>query len=449
LEEAVALLRRALECRGVEAAVQSNLITTLHYLPDAGHDVIAAAQEEWNRRFGDPVKQLVPPHANDRNSERRLRIGYVSADFRDHTMGRNLLPLFRHHDRQGFEIICYSGATKPDALTAEFQRRADRWRGTVGVSDPALAEMIRQDEVDILVDLALHSGGNRLLTFAREPAPVQVSFAGYPGTTGLSGIGYHVSDRFLESGAEARSGPAWESVCLIESFWCYDPCGMELSVNDLPARKTGRLTFGSLNNFCKINGPVLKLWARVLREVADSRLLMLSPEGGHRQQVLATLGGQGVCEERVQFVTQQPRQEYLELYHQVDLMLDPFPYNGHTTSLDALWMGVPVVSLAGEQIVSRAGLSQLSNLGLPELVAFSEDDYVKIAVKLAHDLPRLAELRAMLRARMEGSVLMDGACFAQGIERAYRTLWRRWCAGESSALSKGGDSPTKAASHAP
>jgi len=202
---------------------------------------------------------------------------------------------------------------------------------------------------------------------------------------------------------------------------------MEVAVNGLPAKERGRVTFGSLNNFSKINEPVLKLWSRVLRETPGSQLLLLSPEGSHRQRTLETLKREGVAEDRVEFIAPQPRREYLELYHRVDLMLDPFPYGGHTTSLDALWMGVPVVSLAGEQIVSRAGLSQLSNLGLPELVASSEDDYVRIAAELARDLPRLADLRATLRSRTEASVLMDGERFARAIETAYRAMWREWC----------------------
>jgi predicted O-linked N-acetylglucosamine transferase (SPINDLY family) len=255
---------------------------------------------------------------------------------------------------------------------------------------------------------------------------VQVSFAGYPGSTGLDAIGYRLSDRLLESPV----GPAspTEQVFLIDSFWCYDPCGMTVAVNELPARHSGRVTFGSLNSFCKVNEPVLRLWARVLGAVKDSRLVLLSQLGSHRQRTLEVLEREGVAAHRVEFVDRSPRQAYLELHHRLDLVLDPFPYNGHTTSLDALWMGVPVVSLAGATTVSRAGLSQLTNLGLPELVASTEDDYVQIATELAHDLPRLATLRATLRPRMEASALMDAPRFARQIEAAYRTMWRQWCA---------------------
>jgi len=199
-----------------------------------------------------------------------------------------------------------------------------------------------------------------------------------------------------------------------------------MEVNGLPALESGIVTFGCLNNFCKINEPLLKLWARVLGKVSGSRLIVLSRVGSHRQRTLKTLAKEGMEADRVEFVEVRPRQEYLELYHRLDIVLDTFPYNGHTTSLDALWMGVPVVSLAGETPVSRAGLSQLTNLGLPELAAHSEEDYVRIAVELAGDLPRLAELRSTLRDRMENSVLMDAPRFARNVEAAYREMWRRW-----------------------
>jgi len=299
----------------------------------------------------------------------------------------------------------------------------------LGVSDEALAERIREDGVDILVDLTQHMAGNRLQTFARQPAPIQVSFAGYPASTGLDAIPYRISDRFLERGGFQPGNTARrEYVFLLDSFWCYDPCGVNVAVNQLPAWESGRLTFGSLNNFCKVNESALKLWGRVLENVAESRLILLSPKGSHRDWALETLARAGIEARRVEFVEVCPRQTYLEMHHLLDIVLDPYPYCGHTTSLDALWMGVPVVTLAGERAVCRASLSQLSNLGLPDLVAFSEDEYVSIAVQLAGELPRLAELRATLRTHMEASPLMDAPRFARQVHVAYRTMWRRWCA---------------------
>jgi predicted O-linked N-acetylglucosamine transferase (SPINDLY family) len=433
-DEAIAEYRRAFALQPENATTLSNIIFTLHLLPGADSERIAIEEQRlWNRRFGDAAKRFILPHANDRVPERRLRIGYVSTDFRDHVAGRNLRPLFKNHDHRNFEIFCYSGVLKPDDLTSEFQSQADHWRGIAGTSDEALAEMIRRDGIDILVDLAQHTADNRLPVFARKPAPLQMSFAAYPGSTGVEAIEYRISDQWLEEErvekcrtTDVERLPA-DWVQLIDSFWCYDPCGIDLPVNTLPARENGYVTFGTFNNFSKINEPMLRLWAQVLAEVKASRLAMLTVPGSHRQRTVAILEREGIEPSRVDFHPPVPRPQYMERYHRLDLVLDTFPYNGHTTSLDALWMGVPVVSLVGGHPVARAGLSQLSNLGLAELAAFTEDDYVRIATQLAQDLPRLEELRRTLRSRMEESVLMDAPRFARQIESAYRTIWRQWC----------------------
>jgi predicted O-linked N-acetylglucosamine transferase (SPINDLY family) len=446
LDEAVAAYRRGVERLPEVSAGYSSLLLTLHYLPGLPEGTIAKERRRWNLQIGEPLRKTILPHPNDRNPNRRLRVGYVSPNFCEHVAGQNLRPLFRYHDHREFDVFCYSGVTQPDSLTEEFRQHADHWRSTIGVSDEAVARMIREDGVDILVDLALHTAGNRLPVFARQPAPVQVSFAGYPESTGLEAIQYRISDRWLEACAsefeDRRSeiGPSGESelrlphselraaerVLLIDSFWCFDARGAEVGVNGLPPRESGGATFGSLASFFKINDSVLRLWARILTQTKDSRLVLLSGVGNHRQRTVDFLAREGVTENRVKFVERHPRRGYLELYHRLDIGLDAFPYGGHSTSLDALWMGVPVVSLAGQAPVSRAGLSIMSNLGLPELVAYTEDDYVRIATELAGDLPRLSDLRANLRSRMENSVLTDAPRFARQIEAAYRAMWRAW-----------------------
>jgi predicted O-linked N-acetylglucosamine transferase (SPINDLY family) len=440
IDEALAAYRRSLQLWPGDARVQSNLIYTLHYHPGEIEPLLAEELAKWNRQFAAPLKLQSRRRPHDRNPDRRLRIGYVSPDFRDHVAGRYVWPLFRCHDDANFEIVCYSGVIKPDETTASLRAHADRWHNVTTLSDESLAELIRQDGIDILVDLSQHMAGNRLPVFARQPAPVQVSFAGYPESTGLDAIGYRISGRWLEGECrmqdaglklqdrrERDSHPA-PGVFLIDTFWCYDPCGIDLAVNDLPAAAGDGVIFGCLNNFCKVNGTVLKVWAQVLAAVRNSRLVLLSASGSHRQRVVDLFQREGITSNRIEFVEMRPRREYLELYHRLDIALDPFPYGGHTTSLDALWMGVPIVTLAGRRAVSRAGLSQLSNLGLPELIAFSEDEYVAIASDLARDLPRLAELRGTLRARMEASPLMDAPAFARNIEAAYRAMWRESCA---------------------
>jgi predicted O-linked N-acetylglucosamine transferase (SPINDLY family) len=415
--------------RPEDPEAHSDLVFISHFDPECNAQAIGEAHRLWARRHAEPLKKHIQPHANGRNPERRLRIGYVSPDFRDHVVGRNLLPLFRHADRQQFEITCYSQVLRPDATTAQFQQHGDGWRNIIDRSDEQLAAMVRQDQIDILVDLALHSAGNRLLAFARKPAPVQVTFAGYPSTTGLDTIDYRLSDPYMDPEGNDASVYSEQTIRLPHSFWCYDPLDCrEIPVNPLPASQNGLVTFGCLNNFGKINDQVLSTWAKVLSQVERSRLLLLSGEGSHRQHTLDLLSKAGVSPDRVEFVTHQPRQKYLELYHRIDLGLDSFPYNGHTTSLDSFWMGVPVITLVGQAPVARAGWSQLSNLGLPELAGKTPEEFVSIAVALAKDQPRLQELRQTLRQRMEQSPLMDAPGFARGIEAAYRQMWQRWCA---------------------
>jgi len=286
--------------------------------------------------------------------------------------------------------------------------------------------MVRADRIDVLVDLSLHMAHHRLLVFARKPAPVQVSWLGYPSTTGLETIDYRLTDPFLDSVGAADSCYSEKSARLPETFWCYDPLNETLFPNDLPALRNGFIRFGCLNNFCKVNDGVLELWAKVLAAVAASRLLLLAPLGSARQKVLESFSRCGIESQRIEFVDFAARSKYLELYHRIDLGLETFPYNGHTTSLDSLWMGVPVVTLVGATAVGRAGWSQLSNLGLTELAAHAPQDFVRIASELANDLPRLSELRSTLRQRMATSPLMDAPRFARNIEAAYRRIWKDW-----------------------
>jgi predicted O-linked N-acetylglucosamine transferase (SPINDLY family) len=422
IAEAIAHWRRGLEIESDDAALHSALVLYLQFDPAATPDDVAEEKAAWNAKFAVPLRSRRSQHPRGGDPEKRLRIGYVSPDLRDHVVGRNILPLFSHHDRTRFEILCYSDVKSTDAHTKRLRATCDAWRDSTRMSDEALAARVREDEVDILVDLSLHTGGNRLLAFARQPAPVQFSFAGYPGSTGVETIAHRISDPRLEGGGEILP-----TTHLIDSFWCFDPIELEIAVNPLPAADCGRVTFACLNQASKVNDPVLALWARVLQRCEDSRLLLLSPAGSHQVLVRETLRGCGIAPERIQFVPPAPREEFMRLYHRVDVMLDSFPYGGHTTSLEALWMGVPVVTLPGDTLVSRAGVSQLSNLGMPELIARDAEDFVRIATSLAGDLTRLAEIRRTLRPKMERSVLMDATRFARGIENAYRTAWRQWC----------------------
>ena len=427
LDEAIGCFRNAMRLAPNDERPHGNLVFTLQYHPDYDAEMIRDEAERWANRFTKPLEQHIRPHTNDRNPERRLRIGYVSSDFKDHCQSLFTIPLFSHHDRSAVETFCYANVLKPDAVTERIRGYVDHWRSIARISDQTVAETIRDDRIDILVDLTMHMAGKRLTVFARKPAPIQVTWLAYPGTTGLSQIDYRLTDPFLDPPGMNDELYTESSIRLSDTFWCYDPLTTEPEVNSLPATSKGYVTFGCLNNFCKVNQPTTELWAQVLKAVERSRLLILAPEGSTRQRLGDRFEKLGVDRDRVECVSPIPRGNFLQLFHRVDLGLDTFPYNGHTTSLDSFWMGVPVVSLVGKTVVGRAGLSQLMNLGLPELVARTPEEYVQIAIDLAHDLPRLDELRRTLRTRMRQSPLMDGTRFARSMEAAYRHAWRKWC----------------------
>jgi protein O-GlcNAc transferase len=425
-EEAIIAYRAALRIKPDHAWLHSNLIYAMDFHP--ANDARAVAREcaRWEKMHATPLWASVRPHRNDRNPGRRLKIGYVSANFYFHAVSNFAIPLFEAHDHQAHEIYLYSHVRRPDALTERLKKSADVWRETLRMSDEALAEQIREDKIDVLVDLDMHMGHNRLPVFVRKPAPVQVSWLAYPGSTGLHCIGYRLTDASMDPPGVK---PVWstdEPARLPDSWCCYDPVDEAPEVNPLPALSAGVVTFGSLNNFAKMHEGVLERWALVMEAVKGSRLLLYCPEGEARERVLASLGARGIAPERVGFSGYLRRRGYLSVYHHIDIGLDPFPYNGMTTTCDAFWMGTPVLTLPGNTPASRATLSLLTTLGLQELAASSEKDYIRIAVELAGNLPRLAEMRATLRPRMQASPLMDAPRFARNVEAAYRSMWERW-----------------------
>jgi predicted O-linked N-acetylglucosamine transferase (SPINDLY family) len=286
-----------------------------------------------------------------------------------------------------------------------------------------LAAQVQQDRIDVLVDLVMHTNGVRLGLFARKPAPIQVTWLAYPGTTGLTRIDYRFTDPFLDPPGENDHFYTEQSVRM-ETFWCYEPPANGPAVRPLPADKNGYVTFGCLNNFGKVNDAVLELWREILAAVPESRLVIVPPKGKITERVREKLG---VDPSRLIGLPRESHLNYLKYFHRIDLALDPFPCTGGVTTLDGLWMGVPVVTLPGPTISSRGSLSILSHMRLTELAAKSKSDYVALALALAHDKDRLRELRAGLRKRLEGSVLMDAKRFAKQIESAYRAMWHKWC----------------------
>ncbi|HEY3835300.1 MAG TPA: tetratricopeptide repeat protein [Bryobacteraceae bacterium] len=428
IAEATTAYREAIQIQPGCSELHSNLVYLLHFHPDLDYATIAKEYRRWNRQFGDPLKLLMPKPTNDRQPERRLRVGYVSPDFCFQAECFFVVPLLESHDHQHFEIHCYASVLRPDEVTDRLRRVADVWHDVQGLSDEALAQRIRADGIDILVDLTMHMAFNRLLVFARQPAPVQVTWLAYPGSTGLEAMNYRITDAYLDPPELATPDYSEVSVRLPDCWCCYHPLTVEPAVNSLPAESNTSVTFGCLNHFCKINEQTLALYARTLRAVDGSRLILLVPEGSPRRHVQDQLQHDGVERGRVEFVGRVTRAEYLKLYHRIDIALDTLPYNGITTTCDALWMGVPVVSLTGKTAAGRAGLGLLSTLHLSDLVTVSPEEFVQVAAGLAADLPRLSELRATLRTRMTSSPLMDASRFARNMEAAYRRMWRQWCA---------------------
>jgi protein O-GlcNAc transferase len=425
VEEALFSFEQILARNPNHVIADSNRVYTLHFHLD-DPEAILAQHRIWNQRHAQPLANQIKNHPNDRDPHRRLRIGYVSPDFNQHVQVLYTIPLLSSHDHKNFEIFCYADVPRPDGYTQLIHQYADVWRPTVGKTDAEIAQMVSEDRIDILVDLTMHMSRGRPLVFARKPAPVQIAWLAYPSTTGVEAIDYRLTDPYLDPGNARDQFYSEKSIRLSETFWCFNPLTDGPAMQPLPALRNGYVTFGSLNNFCKINDPLLRIWAQVLNGVPRSRLISLAPEGTARQRVLEVTG---LHPDRVTFVPLQPRDKYLETYHLIDLGLDTYPYNGHTSSLDSNWMGVPVISLMGKSAVSRAGFSQASNLGLTNLVARTPEEFVKIAISIAADLTHLATIRAGLRAKMEKSPLMDKERFVRNIESVYRDLWRQWCSG--------------------
>jgi protein O-GlcNAc transferase len=425
LDEAIAAHRKALELRPDYSEAHSNLIMALLYRSGDDGTSILAEHRRWSGAFARPLAGKIKSHGNDRAPGRRLRIGYLSGDLQDHPVGYFLLPLLENHDRSNFEIFCYSNSRHADDHTDRLKRLSNTWRDIAHLSDEDAAALIRSDAIDILVDLSAHTGGNRLLVLARKPAPVQVTYLAYPGTTGLAAIDYRFTDPHLDPPDQLQEWYTEKSYRLPRSYWCYRP-SIAPEVSPPPAIGAGFITFGCLNNFSKVTPAVLKTWSAILLAVPDSHLILHAIPGSPRDRVRNLFAGAGIKPDRITFIGWLHPAEYMDQYRRIDIALDPFPYAGGTTTCNALWMGVPVITLAGPTAIGRGGVSILNNVGLTELIARSPEEYVQLAVGLANDKARLGYLRSTIREQMKLSPLMDAKQFAIDIENAYRQMWRTW-----------------------
>jgi len=425
LDQGIAEYRRALELEPNNELIHGNLVFLLGFQVGSSAQAILDEAHRWSERHAVPLS--LRPHANTPEPTRRLRIGYVSSNFNAHCQALFTLPLFEQHDRHNFELYAYSDLAQLDEVSAQLRQHFTHWSDISRLDAAEVADLVRSHEIDLLIDLTMHMSVSKLGIFARKPAPVQIAWLAYPGTTGLSTMDYRVTDRYLDPPDRPAEPYSEASLVLPDSFWCYHPGSDTPQVNPLPALSNGFVTFGCLNSFWKLNDLTLLRWASVLERVLGSRLLLLAPEGSARTHVLEVLQRAGIDGQRIEFVSRRPRAEYLKYYHRIDLCLDALPYNGHTTSLDAFWMGVPVVTLVGDTVVGRAGLCQAMNLGLPELVTHTPQEFALTAARLANELNSLADLRAGLRERMQRSPLMAAERFARNLEAQYRAAWQRWC----------------------
>jgi predicted O-linked N-acetylglucosamine transferase (SPINDLY family) len=434
IAEAMTALERAAALAPDEPNTGSALLFAAQYLPDLPAAELTRRHVAWAERAMDALA-LGTTHGNRRDPARRLRVGYVSADFRRHAVGDFLMPLLAHHDRVAVEIVGYAEVAHPDRRTAAFEALADRWRPIVGLGHDEVAAQIRADAIDILVDLSGHTAHHRLAVFARKPAPIQLSWLGYPCTTGMAAIDFRLTDALADPAPAADAQHRERLIRLPDGFQVYVPPLPTPEVGPLPADATGAVTFGSFNNLAKVNDRVIAAWARLLDAVPGSRLLLKfhqladAPTAARYRARFTALG---IAAERVLL---EPGitgwADHMARYGAVDIGLDPFPYNGTTTTCEALWMGVPVVTVRGDRHAARVGTSLLTRLGLAELIADDLDGYIATAAALAADRPRLAALRAGLRARITASPLGDPARFARAVEAAYREIWSAWCARQS------------------
>ncbi len=429
LDEAIAEHRRAVELEPEASGLHSNLLYALNYHPGYDAQSIFAEHRAWGVRHADLLTVAAAPHDIDRTLGRRLRIGYVSPHLCEHAVNFFTQPILQSHDRQWFDVLCYFDDDRPDDTSGLLQRTVTLWRDIYGQSDEEVAAQIRADRIDILIDLTGHiGGGNRMQLFARKPAPIQVTYLGYQNTTGMQAMDYRLTDAYSDPPGVTEALHTERLVRLPESYFCYRPSDNAPPIGLLPADANGYVTFGSVNAFPKVTPQVLATWAEILRCVPTAKLVVradMTPS--LEKRLFETFAAEGISPERLELVNRLPRPQYLQLISSLDVALDPFPFNGHTTTCDSLWQGVPVVTLSGNSYVTRFGGSGHALLGLTDLITHSREEYVEAAVALANDRERLRQYRRTLRARVAASPLLDFAGFTRRLEDVYREMWADYC----------------------
>lgn len=427
LDEAIACHRRALELKPDLFVAHSNLLFAMQYSNTFTPEQVFEEHQRYATRVQSQVPENQLPLTNVPNAGRLLKIGYVSGDFRQHPVAFFVEPILAGHDKSSVEVFCYYSNSVHDAYTGKLASHADHWLNCNKMDDEHLAQHIMSDGIDILVDLSGHTASNRLPVFARKPAPIQITWIGYPGTTGLDAMDYRITDAYLDPPGLTDRYYSEALIRLPVTSMLYQPVPQCPPVNELPALRSGAFVFASLNNLKKINQAVVNLWGRILKALPQAKLMMGNvTEGAIEQRIVAMFASCGIGSERLLLRDRMPLIDYLELHHQIDVALDPFPYNGGTITNHSLWMGVPVITMAGKHTVSRMGVGYLASLGLTELIVDSEDEYLQLAIKMAQNLPALNQMRQSLRTKMQNP---EGGRLdiVQALELVYRDVWTKWC----------------------
>jgi len=441
IKEGLTQLERAAALAPNNPVIGSMHLCYRHYDAAAGPGDLYRLHCAWGKRHA-PADQAGTQYLNDPDPQRRLRVGYVSADFFRHSVAYFFEPILDGANHEAVEITCYGSVARPDDVTRRIQQKADRYRSILGWDDQAVARLIQKDRIDILVDLTGHWRENRLAVFAFQPAPVQVTYLGYPNTTGLKQIAYRLTDPLTETSQSA----SLHTECLWpmdKGFLCFRPPDQAPALSPLPALTNGYVTYGSFNNNCKINDGVMLLWAQILLKNMSARLV-LKFKGGHEPEIQQYYqdGFQalGIAPERIAVIGWKDPVEHLRSYNNIDIALDTFPYNGTTTTCEALWMGVPVVTLAGSTHYSRVGYALLQRVGLDVFSAQDARTYVDKALSFSRQLDNLSTLRRSLRSWLLSSPLCNAREFTRQLETAFRMMWRKWCREQSErALGRGSE----------
>jgi len=435
MEESRKICKEIIKLRPDHVTAHSALLYSLNYLSGYKPGYRFSEHIRWAEMHA-PVSLVPVSYRNNRTSDRRLRVGYVSPNFYMHSVAYFLQPLLARHSRKVVDIFCYANMESYDDKTKELAQLADHWRDIKKLDDSEVARLVASDEIDILVDLAGHSADNRLGVFSLKPAPVQVTYIGYPATTGMLAMDYRFTDDLADPPGKTEHLHTETLVRIPGGFLCYQPPAVG-EVAPLPSVDKGYITFGSFNNLAKVSETVVELWSRLLKKVPGSRLLLKSKSLKYEEiqkDLYQLFAAHGIDSTQVEMTGWAGNMKaHLDLYSQVDIALDTFPYNGTTTTCEALYMGVPVVTLAGQEHVSRVGISLLTHAGLADFVAGSEDAYIELATSWASNIQALATLRKQLRARVSESSLCDAVNKTHDIENMYRAIWINW-------LEKTGDS---------